>query len=90
VFERQLRGLLGLSESRSPGAVPEPPRECCSFVKPAVTVWMSHNRYSREAVTSAHGVVDVRPLRRPTAEVELRAAEPALDCLEPELRDRDR
>jgi hypothetical protein len=28
---RQQRSSL-LSESRSPGAVPEPPRECCSFV----------------------------------------------------------
>lgn len=59
------------------------------FVKPAVTVWMSDNHFSREGVRSAHSVIDVRPLRRPTAEVELRAAEPALDCLAPELRDRD-
>jgi hypothetical protein len=52
--------------------------------------WMSDNHFSREEVRSAHSVVDVRPLRRPTAEVEPRAAEPALDYLEAELRDRDR
>ena len=64
-------------------------RHRLSVVKRAVTSWMSDNHFSSEAVRSAHSVVDVRPLRRPTAEVEPRAAEPALDYLEPELRDRD-
>jgi hypothetical protein len=31
-------GLLVLSESRSPAAAPEPPRECCSFVEAAVSL----------------------------------------------------
>jgi hypothetical protein len=40
-------------------------------------------------VNSAYGVVDVSPLGRPTAEVESRAVEPAIDRLESEVGDRD-
>jgi hypothetical protein len=47
--------------------------------------WLS----AMERVNSAHGVVDVRPLGRPIAEVEPRPVEPAIDYLESEIGDRD-
>jgi excisionase family DNA binding protein len=42
-----------------------------------------------ETLESAHSVVDIRPRWRPTAEVRSRAAEPAIDCLESQVREPD-
>lgn len=86
---RRHRAWLELSGCGSLEAPGQLPVRWLLFVKRAATSWMSRKHFSREAVSSAHSVVDVRPLRRPTAEVAPRAAEPALDCLEPEFGDHD-